>query len=202
MYRVIISLMILGLLSPLAAQAERTVVTQQPYYQPYYNSYDDPYYQPYNNYTNFSDLGALEKYALNKTFNRESPLQRLQRLETQAFGAVQSGDLDTRYENVREAILSRPKDNFRTSLLRNLSNYLSGQMTGFTPSFGSSNPYPYATSFNPMNTYSNPNAFSYNQFPTTYDNGRTMSYGNGPFKGGYTINNYGTGSSSGVRILD
>ena len=75
---------------------------------------------------------------LNRNFTRESDLERLQRLEMQAFGAVQQGDINTRYDNVRNAILSRPKNNYRTSLIRNIGNFFGGQLTGFTPSFNSS----------------------------------------------------------------
>ena len=46
---------------------------------------------------------ALEQYTLNRNFTRESDLERLQRLEMQAFGAVQQGDINTRYDNVRNA---------------------------------------------------------------------------------------------------
>ena len=83
----------------------------------------------------FSDIQALEKYALNRTYSRDNNLARLQRLEMQAFGAVQQGDPYERYENVRSALLSRPKQNYKTSVLKNLSNYFSGQLTGYTPSF-------------------------------------------------------------------
>ena len=169
----------------------RTVVTRNPLRN---------YYQPYNSYSStFSDIGALEKYAFNKSYPRESSLQRLQRLEAETFGAVQNGDINARYENVRNAILSRPKQNYRTSLLRGLGNYFSGQMTGFTPPIGSSYNYPYATSFNP-NYYNN--SFNYVPYPTTYGNSAITEYTRGPFGGGYRINNFNTGSSSGIRILD
>ena len=87
----------------------------------------------------FSDINALEKYTLNRNYNKESDLQRLQRLEMQAFGAIQSGDINSRYDNVRNAILSRPQNNYKSSLWRNIGNYFSGQMTGYTPSFDFNN---------------------------------------------------------------
>ena len=55
------------------------------------------------------NLNLLEEYAFNKTYKKEANLKRLERLEEAAFGAVQSGDYDTRYRNVQTAILSRPK---------------------------------------------------------------------------------------------
>ena len=213
-HKFIYATLALFLFSPIYANAERVVTTQKPYFQPYYNIpdtvrhdyinprfYNEPAYRRGYQNSTFSDISALEKYALNRNFPRESDLQRLQRLEMQTFGAIQSGDLDYRYENVRNAILSRPKDNFKTSFVRGLSNYLNGQMTGFTPPIGSSNAYPYTTSFNPAYQTS-PNFFGYNQYPTTYDNGSVVNYGTGPFNRGYRINNYSTGSNSGVKILD
>ena len=181
------------------------------YNRPYYynnNNYYNPYsrtrtiYQPspyrrrlinrsaYNQVSSLTDLNALEKYALNKSFSKDSDLERLQRLEMQAFGAIQQGDVNTRYDNVRSAILSRPKQNYKTSWLRNLSNYFNGQMTGFTPSIGSSNYFPYTTSFNPVNPYNSMGNFNYNQYPTVYDNGRSFGYGTSPFNQGYRNYNY------------
>ncbi len=184
--------------------------------------YNNNYYNPYNRtgtiyqpspyrrrlfnrsprVSSFSDLNALEKYALNKNFKNESDIERLQRLETETFGAVQTGDIAGRYDNVRNAILSRPKQNYKTSWLRNLGNYFSGQMTGFTPSIGGTDYFPYTTSFNPVNPYNSPGNFSYNQYPTVYDNGRSFGWGTSPFNRGYRTNDYTTGSGCGVKILD
>lgn len=199
MYRLIISLVIFSLLTPVYA-ATRTIVTQSPYYynpnfnhgyaRPHWNNRIPPQRHPYcHNCSSFSDINALENYTLNRNFARESDLQRLERLEMQAFGALQSGDINTRYDNVRSAILSRPKQNYKTSLLRNIGNYFGGQMTGYTPSMGSSNPFGFTTG-------------SFSQFPTTYGNSAVTEYSS-PFGGrGYTINNYSTGSNAGIRILD
>lgn len=221
MYRFLITLAILTLLSPLTLAASRTVVTRTPvYHRPAchnpYHRHNNNHYRHHNTWNNnayrnpsrviynrrptvfnnrsissssFSDLGALEKYALNRNYSRESDLQRLQRLEMEAFGAIQSGDLNCRYDNVRNAILSRPKQNYKTSLLRNIGNYFNGQMTGFTPSF-SNDPF-----------FSN-SGFATTQFPTNFGNQSIVDYGSGPFNRGSYINNYGTGSSTGVRILD
>ena len=180
--------------------ATRTVVTQSPYYynpnfnqiqtRPYHH-YNRPYrqyYNPYHKCSNFSDINALEKYTMNRNFMRESDIQRLERLEMQAFGALQNGDINTRYENVRSAILSRPKQNYRTSLLRNIGDYFAGQTTGYTPSIGSSNPFI--------------NSFSRGNYPTNYGNSSFTEF-SGPFgTRGYNLNNYSTGSNAGVRILD
>ena len=199
MYRFILSLFLLALMIPSYA-ATRTVVTQSPYYynpnfnqiqtRPYHH-YNRPYRQYYNpchKCSNFSDINALEKYTMNRNFTRESDIQRLERLEMQAFGALQNGDINTRYENVRSAILSRPKQNYRTSLLRNIGDYFAGQTTGYTPSIGSSNPFI--------------NSFSQGNYPTNYGNSSFTEF-SGPFgTRGYNLNNYSTGSNAGVRILD
>lgn len=199
MYRLLISFLMFSFLTP-AFAASRTIVTQSPYYynpnfnhgyaRPHWNNGIPPQRHPYcHNCSSFSDINALENYILNRNYARESDLQRLERLEMQAFGALQSGDINTRYDNVRSAILSRPKQNYRTSLLRNIGNYFGGQMTGYTPSMGSSSPFGYTTS-------------SFSPYPTTYGNSSITEYSS-PFGGrGYTINNYSTGSNAGVRILD
>lgn len=199
MYRLLISFLMFSFLTP-AFAASRTIVTQSPYYynpnfnhgyaRPHWNNGIPPQRHPHcHNCSSFSDINALENYILNRNYARESDLQRLERLEMQAFGALQSGDINTRYDNVRSAILSRPKQNYRTSLLRNIGNYFGGQMTGYTPSMGSSSPFGYTTS-------------SFSPYPTTYGNSSITEYSS-PFGGrGYTINNYSTGSNAGVRILD
>ena len=211
MYRVFLSLLILSaaLLNPLFVLAEsRTIVTRRPvynnrfnnrhYHRPpnrYYNN-RRPYYRPNNFHprrSSFSDLSALEQYTLNRNFTRESDLERLQRLEMQAFGAVQQGDINTRYDNVRNAILSRPKNNYRTSLIRNIGNFFGGQLTGFTPSFNSS--------FDDDPFFSSNSSFTTTQFPSTFGSTSTTGYSS-PFGKGYRVNNFGTGSSTGVHILD
>ena len=133
-------------------------------------------------YQNFSDMSALEKYALDRTYQRENYISRLQRLEIQAFGAIQEGDLNTRYENVRSAILSRPKTNYKTSLLRGIGNYFAGQLTGYTPE---------------LNSYSLQNSTISPSFGQSYENRYYTPWGKG-----YQTHKYGTGSSSSVRILD
>lgn len=188
-------------LEPVMAEA-RTIVTRTPVYynNPYnYTSSRNPMryynraYNVRNNPSTFSDIRSLEEYSMNRSFGRESDLERIERLEMQAFGAIQQGDIVSRYENVRNAILSRPKQNYRTSLLRNIGTYFNGQMTGYTPSlssFGSSNPF-----MTPMSGFTTTN------YPSTYGNNSITEY-SGPFGRGYRVNNFGTGSSAGVRIID
>jgi len=175
------------------------------YFKTPVRNYRTPYYQakqyynpvPYNGkriykrrpVSSFSDINALEKYTLNRNYRHDSDLERLQRLEMQAFGAIQEGDINSRYDNVRSVILSRPKNNYKTSFFRSIGDYFSGQMTGFTPSLGND---PYFSSNSGFSTY---------PYPSTYGNTNAVQY-SGPFGSGYRINNYGTGNYSGVRILD
>jgi len=192
MYKFFILLLIFSCCLP--TFASRTVVTQNPYYRnihsPYYNNYyaqenrfRQPYYPQrryYNQYSN--NLSELERYIYNKNFTRENELARLERLERQAFGAVQQGDFDTRYDNVRSAILSRPNINTyqKPSLLRSIGNYFSGQLTGYTPELDD-------------------NFYSYT--PSNYANRRYTTYSS-PWGNGYRYSDYDSGSSTGVRILD
>ena len=140
MYRVLFLLILLAISVPVFAS--RTVVTQTPYHSSYYAPqayYGGDYipnrrFQQRRNKSIFSDINELERYALNKIFIKDSDQVRLERLETLAYGAVQSGDIYTRYDNVRNSILSRPKPNYKTSVFKNISDYFNGQITGFTPS--------------------------------------------------------------------
>ena len=165
------------------------------------NRYNNPYiYNRFNNFNNrryytpgfttsFSDIGALENYTLNRNYKNESDLERLERLEMQAFGAIQSGDINQRYDNVRSAILSRPQpDRTRNSLFRTIGNFFGGQLTGATPSFDN-DPF-FADSF-----------FNQNPYPSTFGNQTAETFSR-PFGGGSRIQNYGTGSNCGVQLLD
>ena len=173
--------------------ASRNVIRQNPYYynfhSPYYNNYyaqenrfRQPHY-PNKRYCNpiNTELYNLEKYTFDKSYVRESELARLERLERQAFGATQQGDFDTRYANVRSAILSRPQNNYqKQSLLKTIGNYFSGQLTGYTPELDDE---------------------FYSFTPNNYGNKKYTTYSS-PWGSGYRFDNYSTGSSTGVKILD
>ena len=136
------------------------------------------------------DLRALEKYAMNKSYPGENDIQRLERLENLAFGSTQVGDIYSRYQNVENAILSRPQYNHRRSVLGNIANYFIGQSTGFTPAIT-----PYNDWGNNMNIYP--------QFPSSgFGNSTFHQHSNGIFGGGWGMsgNNFNSGSS--IRILD
>ena len=148
----------------------------------------NPYRYQTNNIIPSQSLNALEKYAFNKSYSRENDLQRLERLENLAFGASQYGDLESRYQNVENAILSRPQYNVKRSVLGNIANYFAGQATGVSPSL--------TTGVVPFGGYSN-----FMPSPN-YNNNRIEQYSNGIFGGGWGIsgNEYGSGSS--IKILD
>ena len=173
--------------SKLKMNTPRTITTTRS------NNHFMPYY-PNNNYLSRSNLKALEKYALNQTFGRESDLQRLERLENLAFGATQMGNLNQRFKNVENAILSRPKYNTKNSVLKNLANYFAGQATGFTPDIMN---YPTYNNLGGFSTF--PNSF----MPTPrYNNQSFEQYSNGIFGGGWGMRGHDFGTGTGVRILD
>lgn len=159
-------------------------------YHPHRHAYYPPtcrhcdYYHPQYNRIPTGNLNALERYALKKNYTRESDISRLERLENLAFGATQVGDLNTRYSNVENAILSRPQNNYKRSVIGSIADFFTGQMTGFTPAID--------------------NGFDNNMFSNTpaYTNSRAEHYSNGIFGGGWGIQNQSFGQGSGVRILD
>ena len=172
------------------------VTTQTPYYgtngnryysqyRPVYNNYQTQNERIYCKYFTENNIGALEKYAFHKSYRRENPILRLERLENLAFGAVQSGDVSTRYKNVEAAILSKPQNNYRRSLWGNMANYFNGSLTGFTPSINGDWDSNYNRPFYP-----------------DYGNTRVNQYSNGMFGGGYGIYNNTFGNGSTIRILE
>ena len=168
--------------------ASRTFTSQMPYYNANYGAYyggdhiPKRMYMPRKNFTRFSDINELERYALNRNFSKDSDVTRLERLETLAFGAVQRGDINARYDNVREAILTRPKQNYKTSLLRNISDFFSGKLTGYTPNI-------------------NQDVFDTDFDDSSFGKSSAVNYSS-PWGNGYRTNRYGTGSGFGVHIVD
>lgn len=197
MFRALCVFLIIFITMPVFAS--KTVVTQSPYYNGYYTpqAYYGGDYIPNRRYYRknssiFPDINDLERYALNRNFTKDSDRTRLERLETLAFGAVQTGDISTRYDSVREAILTRPKQNYKKSVLRNISDYFNGQMTGSTPSILpiiNQNNYGYDTDYDNIYPESN---FGKN-FSTEYIT---------PYGRRYHTSNYGMGTGSRIHILD
>lgn len=188
MYRLIILFTAFVLIVPAQARTGSPWGTYYGSYYPY-GKYKSPYSirrasEPRGSNSNFSDISALEKYLFNKSYGRDNFLTRLQRLEAQTFGAIQHGDVNTRYERVKSAVLSRPKMNYKTSLLRGIKDYFSGQITGYTPS---------------LDTMTADSYFDTDSYPYETSSVTELI---GPFRRGYRVNNNGSASSFGVKILD
>lgn len=155
-----------------------------------------------NKYPNISrnGLSKLENKIFNQDFSQNSAQRRIERLEQQVFGAEQSGNLTTRYENLVVAVKyynTNPTNNYYPNsvassglrgMMNNMGNsMIGGSMTGMTPPMGPS-----------YNGYNDP--FS------------SLNPGGGIYRG-YGVNNglrgyryqddfenFGTGT--GVKILD
>lgn len=144
-------------------------------------------------YYSRNNINSLERYVFDKTYRRQSDLERLERLENLAFGAIQNGDINDRFRRVETAILSRPKSNIKRSVLGNIANYFVGTATGITPSVFSDN----GSNYNMLGGFSD-----FYPYPN-YSNHTMEQYSNGMFGGrgwGFSGNDFGTGSS--IRILD
>lgn len=157
-----------------------------------------------NKYPNISKnvLSKMEAKVFNQNFQQNSPELRIERLEQRIFGAVQSGDINSRYDALIAASKNyntNPVNNYYSNplatggwkgILGSLGNaMLGGNMTGFTPPIN-----PYYNNYGYNDPYSNPG-----QGYGIYRGNRTN---NGI--GGYSYNdnftNYGSGT--GVTILD
>lgn len=170
-----------------AGAAERKIIRQNPYI-------NNPYYRHPDYFIEEvlpDNLTALEKYSMNRSYRREHPLRRLERLESLAFGSVQSGDIALRYKNLENAILSRPAPYTKRTALGTLANYFAGQATGLTPSL--------FTNFGNGYSYDN---FGYNPYINGSSTRRIEQYSNGIFGSGYRVMNNSLGNGSSVRILD
>lgn len=161
-----------------------------------------------NKYPNISrnTLSKIESKVFSQTFPQNNTERRIERLEEQVFGAVQSGDMVARYKNLIAASKSFNADNVINSYfpapargpkLRNiLGNFgnLGGNMTGCTPPIDPYSDYGYNNQVNSPFAAFGPGGGS----------GIYRGYGNnnGPFGYSYgeSFNNYGSGA--GVHILD
>lgn len=161
-----------------------------------------------NKYPNISrnTLSKIESKVFSQTFPQNNTERRIERLEEQVFGAVQSGDMTARYKNLISASKGFNADNVINNyfpapargpklrnFLGNLGN-LGGNMTGCTPPI---DPY---SDYGCNNQANSPFA----AFGPGSGSGIYRGYGNnnGPFGYSYgeSFNNYGSGA--GVHILD
>ncbi len=118
--------------------------------------YVTTYSQNPNQYCSFAgqnrNISRLENRVFNRTYNYDTPEERISRLERQMFGATQSGDLKTRLAKVKRASshMNKPVydysgyDNYYTppiaagsgwkSIMHSFGNYMMGGVpTGITP---------------------------------------------------------------------
>lgn len=163
------------------------------------NSYT---YQTQNIYQNIpaKALSRLESQMFNQSFNTYNPQNRIERLEQKMFGAVQTGDLNTRYRALQMAARNYRQANIPTQIAQNsgggvlktilggLGNSMVGSMTGFTP---------------PISPYYDPYSCNggYNTFNMINPNPYGMYRGYRSNTGYYDrYRNFDTGA--GVHILD
>lgn len=158
-----------------------------------------------NKYPNISKnvLSRMESRIFNQNFSENTPQKRIENLEEEIFGAVQSGDLDSRYKALQLAYKNCNKNNAYLpntaansgwkGILGSMGDSLfgGGTMTGFTP---------------PINPYNYGNGNGYNSYAGQYPSGSGTYRSSGTNRGlnGFSyndsLNNYG--SSTGVTILD
>ncbi len=167
-------------------------------------------YNQINKYPNISQnaLSKLEKQVFNQNFSQNNAQRRIERLEEQLLGAVQSGDMDARFETLKiaaKAYKNQQKDEFfpnSGSGWQGLGNSMrGGTLTGFTPSIS-----PFSNNTNRFNNYNrfnnNSNVLS-QQTHTNYSNPYMRAYENpyssytSPTSNYYTTGGYGT--NQGIR---
>ena len=168
-------------------------------------------------------LSKMESHVLKQKYEQDNPLRRVERLEEEVFGAVQSGDLNSRYKAL-DMVYRRYKKNNNNQFafeeddfgftnaysgsgptkrnwlnLGGLMNSNSGYMTGFTPPIKTYN------NNSRYNRYNRHNSHRYHSHRNNHNNyNRRYPYGsryNQPQYGYYSgLSNFMTGM--GVTILD
>lgn len=159
-----------------------------------------------NKYPNISRnaLSRMETKIFNQSFPQNSSERRIERLEQRIFGAMQSGDIDSRYNALIAASQNysvNPMGNYYPNpigtngwkgILGSLGNaMLGGNMTGFTPSI---NPY-YNNNYGYNDPYLNSGQGGYGIYK-----GNRVNNGLGGYSYQDNFTNYGSGT--GVTILD
>lgn len=177
-----------------------------------------------NKYPNISanELSKIEATVLHKTYTRNNPEQRIERLEQELLGAIQSGDLKTRYDILKTAASTYNSNPYNQNMDVPDMNYpapvatrgwkglarglrLGGSMTGFTPPINPFDNYSSSYGNNGYNRFSNPlgNQYgsSYPAFPSAYSSGYGTNRGTYGNRGYYNAMQSG-GTGMGVTILD
>ena len=164
-----------------------------------------------------NDLSKLEAKVFNQTYVKNSLEQRLERLEQELLGAVQSGDVEARYNLLKSASRNyNPVNDYPTdvstrgggwkALTRGIgSAMLGGTMTGFTPPIGSGMYNGMNSGFNGYNNYNTTSNMFNNPYNTSamsaYPSGYGMYRGNRSNRG-YSDSFQNFSSGTGVTILD
>lgn len=156
---------LLSILSIPAYAEVRKIKTYQPlnpYSAPKRHSNYDKHYNQYNNPYNYDNIAAkrnwgynnsrrnlnnrslplddrsltsVENRLLNSSYQYDTMPNRVARLEREMFGTIQSGDLNSRYNNLQQAMSNRNYYSQPTSknFWSNVSNFFGGgSLTGFT----------------------------------------------------------------------
>lgn len=164
-------------------------------------------------------LSDLESKVFGQKYPQNGPARRIERLEQQVFGAIQSGDLNARYDTLRMAVKAYNDNKYANNDIapatrgfgRGISigmggrgmqgmggsfgnPFMSGRMTGFTPPIGIQND-PFFDDNNNFGSSSfgnnNYGNNAYNNNPTSYYNPRKSAF--------RTIGSDDSGSSSSYR---
>lgn len=161
-----------------------------------------------NKYPNISQnvLSRMESKVFKQSFPQNNTQRRVERLEQQIFGAVQSGDISSRYEALKIAINSYNKNPINNDDAYSSNNLAQGGWRGIAGNLGSAILGGSMTGFTPqINPYS-PNYGNYSTYASPYGGGHGIyrGYGQTNGLGGYRFHNqyndFGTGT--GVTILD
>lgn len=167
MKKALLFLCFLGICTPVFATRTTTIPYRTNVYQRY-----NPYFR----------TNSPENYFLRKVAPRERDLKHIQRLEEQTFGAIQEGDIYSRYNRLNN-ILSRQNNYYQPSLIKRLGNYFTGELTGFTP---------------PINQ----DSYDLNNYlPNSYSNQSIQEYKT-PYGNGYRFYNPTNASQASIQILD
>lgn len=166
-------------------------------------------------YPNLSNnvLSKMERQIFNQAYPQYNAQKRLERLEQQILGATQSGDINTRYENLKVAARNyRPQEYYQNpvaplnsskagrilGVLGGLGN-MGGAMTGFTPPIGPYSGYGYNNYGNVINPYTYNNAYNNYSNPGGFRSSQSMR---SPFGFYDRTNEFSTNTGTGVTILD
>lgn len=176
-----------------------------------------------NKYPDISTTGLsrLESQIFNEKFPQSSAQRRIERLEEQLFGAVQSGDLDARYRTLQIAVKNAKRaTNNSDSFDMNMGSGFSSMNTAFSNGFGLprrglrglaanfGNPFwggtmtGFTPPIMPFNNYNNYSGYNNYDNYNGYSPGRYGSYRGVRTNHGYSdrFSDFGTGT--GVTILD